>query len=200
MKKFKLSYLLVGLSCMTILCGFALQREQQNLADKLIRLHVVANSDTQEDQTIKLQVRDAVLDVTDKLLESEIDPMGQLSKNLGAIQAVANEKLEEVGCNHVAVVTLEQELFPTRDYDTFSLPAGTYTSLRVTIGAGVGQNWWCVVYPSLCLPASVGELEDAAIISGLTQGEIQVITHQDEVCELKFQAWEWIAGICSVFE
>ena len=89
-------------------------------------------------------------------------------------------------------MSLGPELFPTRDYETFSLPAGRYTALRVTIGEGQGHNWWCVVYPALCLSASAGELEAAAQAAGLSDGEIALITGESGGYELKFKALEWL--------
>ncbi len=193
MKKYNVSYVLTGLALVVLVMGYALTREQQSLADKLVRLHVVANSDTDYDQTIKLQVRDAVLDVTNTLQPTELEG------NLSTIQQAANDTLTALHCPPSATVTLEKELFPTREYDTFTLPAGTYTSLRVTIGAGAGHNWWCVVYPSLCLPATVADLEIAAVQAGLTQGEIALITEQEPTYELKFQTLEWLESIQAVF-
>ncbi|MFI3312381.1 MAG: stage II sporulation protein R [Eubacteriales bacterium] len=192
MKNHSISYILVGLALVVLVTGYTLTREQQALADKLVRLHVVANSDTDLDQSVKLQVRDAVLEVTATLEPTELEA------NLATIQTVANETLSNLEQTDRAVVTLERELFPTRDYDTFTLPAGTYTSLRVTIGEGTGHNWWCVVYPSLCLPATTAELTETAMEAGLTQGEIALITEQEPTYELKFKSLEWLETIQAV--
>ncbi len=194
MKKYNLSYFLMGLSLVILVTGYALTREQQTLADKLVRLHVVANSDNDNDQAVKLQVRDAVLELAEPLVASS-DPVGNLSSHLTDLEQIANETLETAGSEHRATVTLEKELFPTREYDTFTLPAGTYTSLRVTIGAGEGHNWWCVVYPSLCMPATVEDLEVAALEAGLTGGEIALITEQETGYQLKFKSLEWLEAL-----
>ena len=126
----------------------ALQMDQQALADKLVRLHVVANSDTEEDQALKLKVRDAVLTVVDGLNRDE------LQSNLPMIRNAARDCLRGQGSNYSVEVTLQKERFPTRAYESFSLPAGVYTALRVTIGEGGGRNWWCVAFPSICFRAS----------------------------------------------
>lgn len=191
MKKQNFSYFLTGLALVMLFTGYALSCEQQALADKLVRLHVVANSDTEVDQSVKLQVRDAVLEMAQPMVESE-NPVENLSSHLADLEWTANEMLEAVGSEDCAIVTLEKELFPTREYDTFTLPAGTYTSLRVTIGAGEGHNWWCVVYPSLCMPATVEDLEVAALEAGLTDGEIALITEQETGYQLKFKSLEWL--------
>ena len=149
-------------------CG-ALIADRQRLHEDLIRLHVVANSDSEEDQSVKLLVRDAVV----SSLEGDLKKLGDvqevkayLRENLAKIQTVANETLEKAGFDQTAVVTLCREAFDTREYDTFSLPAGIYESLRIVIGEGEGHNWWCVVFPELCLPATVEGFEDAAEAGG----------------------------------
>ena len=151
-----------------IWCG-TLLADRQRLNEELIRFHVVANSDTPEDQQVKLQVRDAVLD-------SLREDLGQLrdveqakcylQENLPKIQQAANAALAAAGVDAQAVVSLCRETFDTRIYDTFTLPAGVYESLRIVIGEGEGHNWWCVVFPSLCLPATSEGFQEAAQTAG----------------------------------
>ena len=162
----------------------ALQLDQQTLAGKLIRLHVVANSDSEQDQAVKLQVRDAVLEVTKDLDREELE------QALPNIQAAAEACLRELGCRDAVTVTLGQERFPTRLYENFSLPAGVYTALRVTIGEGEGQNWWCVTFPSICFRATTADLEAAAVSAGFTGEEIALITEANEGYVLKFKLLE----------
>lgn len=161
----------------------ALQHEQQLLSEKLIRLHVVANSDGEEDQQIKLKVRDAVLAVTQKASCKE-----DILLLLPEIQAAAEECLKANGCSHSVQTVLRRENFPTRNYRTFSLPAGSYTALRVTLGEGKGHNWWCVAFPSICLRAAA-DLEEAAQVAGFADREMKLIT-QEENYVLKFKALE----------
>ena len=172
-----------------VVSAAALQREQQALSEKLIRLHVVANSDSEEDQSVKLQVRDAVLNVT-KELEAE-----ELELALDDIQSAAERCLRELGRQESVTVSLGMEQFPTRVYDSFSLPAGTYRSLRVTIGDGAGKNWWCVVFPSLCFRATAGELEEAAVSAGFTTEEVKLITEEGNGYVLKFKLLELLEEI-----
>lgn len=190
MTKRVISTILLIASAFVLLAGYALTAEQRALSGKLVRLHVVANSDSEADQAVKLLVRDAVLAETSALLANSADPVQSLRAGRAKIEAAANRALDAAGSGCRASVTLARELFPTREYETFSLPAGAYTALRVTIGEGKGRNWWCVVYPSLCLTASAGELEEAAQAAGLSGGEIALITGEAEGYELKFKALE----------
>lgn len=199
MKKKIFGAILMILAVSALLGGFCVSRQQQVLADKLVRLHVVANSDSEADQAVKLQVRDAVLAQTQRLMDGAEDPRQALSDNLGRIEAAANRCLAEAGSDDRAAVTMGEELFPTRDYETFSLPAGTYTALRVTIGEGEGHNWWCVVFPSLCMSASMEEVEEAAQAAGLTEGEIKLITEESGGYVLKFKTMEWLEEIKRFF-
>ncbi len=199
MKKRIFSLVVLILAAMMLTAGTILQRQQMELADKLVRLHVVADSDSEEDQRVKLQVRDAVLSETQALLRDAEDPRAALQNNLSRIEDAANACLRQQGSSDRAVVTMARELFPTREYETFSLPAGTYTALRVTIGSGQGHNWWCVVFPSICVSASAEEFEEAAQTAGLTEGEIQLITESSEGYELKFKSMELVQKLKNLF-
>ena len=176
------------------LCAVS-QQKQQKLAEKLIRLHVVANSDTQEDQRVKLLVRDAVLCAAADALEGEHDPEAALRKNLSAIERAANETLASLGSGDTAKVSFKRELFPTREYETFRLPAGVYRSLRVTIGAGEGHNWWCVVFPALCLPANAEDFETVCEAAGFTEEEISVLTEESGEIEVEFKTLELLGKL-----
>ena len=139
--------------------------DRELLNRELIRFHVVANSDSTEDQQIKLQVRDAVLESLKSVLKEAADvesARNYLRENLDAIGKAANQVLEELGCTDRAAVTLSWENFCTRTAEKLSLPAGLYNVLRVTVGDGKEQNWWGVLFPYLysgeacgALPASV---------------------------------------------
>lgn len=133
-----------------------LERQQQRISDSLVRLHVVAASDSREDQDIKLQVRDRVLSQAQDILvnaETRDQALILLSGRLDALTETANQTLTQLGSQDRAQVTLKRELFGTRYYEDFTLPGGYYEALRVTIGPGEGKNWWCVVYPQLCMAA-----------------------------------------------
>jgi len=195
MSKRILSILSLTLCAAVLLAGFALTAEQRSLSSKIVRLHVVANSDSAADQAVKLQVRDAVLAQTQTLLAGREDPVAALREGLPQIETAANKALARAGDVHRAKASLGRELFPTREYETFSLPAGRYTALRVTIGEGDGHNWWCVVYPSICLSASAADFEQAAQAAGLTDGEIRLITEESDGYVLKFKAIELLETV-----
>ena len=154
--------------CVTLLTGTWAQARSQLLAARLVRLHVIAVSDDDAEQAVKLQVRDAVLaylgpqlaDVTDIGAAEQIIA-GDLDGITRAAQAAAGERPVRV--------SLGPEHYPTRDYGTFALPAGVYTSLRVTLGAGAGHNWWCVIFPPLCAQAA-GLSEHGAAIKATSMG------------------------------
>ena len=153
---------------MLVWCG-TLIADRQRLREELIRLHVVAASDSEEDQALKLRVRDAVVESLQLEMDNVTDieqAKAYLQENLPKIERVANQVLAEAGCTDTVQVSLMLEEFETRVYDTFSLPAGIYESLRIIIGEGDGKNWWCVVFPSLCIPATSEGFEDTAAGAG----------------------------------
>ena len=153
------------------------------LAKNVIRLHVVADSDSVEDQAVKLQVRDALIEKLDGALEDFPDletAKMWLEQQLPILEKTANDALKRAGSTCKAVVTLGKEAFPSREYDTFTLPAGVYESLRVTIGSGEGQNWWCVVFPNLCFSATTDGFEDTAVSAGFSDRLTGTLSGQRE--------------------
>ena len=141
-----------------------------HLRENLLRLHVVGASDSEEDQAVKLQVRDAVLASLEEGLRDMTDPQAAydyVARMLPQVEAAANRALAAAGFAETMEVSLTEEAFPTREYDTFSLPAGVYKALRVVIGEGEGRNWWCVVFPQLCV-GTEEEFVATAGAAGLT--------------------------------
>lgn len=140
----------------SVLLG-GLLADKEALREDLLRLHVVGASDSQEDQAVKLQVRDAVLASLEEGLADLTDieqAKAYVREMLPKIEAVANQTLAAAGFSQTATVSLTEEEFPVREYDSFTLPSGVYNALRVVIGEGEGKNWWCVVFPQLCLSAT----------------------------------------------
>ena len=171
---------------------------QQDLAEKTLRLHVVANSDSEEDQAQKLRVRDAVLGKVSDLTAGCADAKaaGELLRtHLDEIQASALEQLAAEGSDYSVEVSLGREVFQTRYYDTFTLPAGTYPALRVNIGAAQGKNWWCVVFPSLCTAATAELVEEYAEVGGFNSEETNLITGGEEEYRLRFKSFEWLQSL-----
>ena len=166
----------------------SLASDKKQLSDNILRLHVVGASNSEEDQTVKLLVRDAVLAAVEDVTEGTKDKVQaekMLSGKLEKLEQAANRVLKEHGFSDRATVTLGKEAFPTRQYDTFALPAGVYDSLRVTIGEGAGHNWWCVVFPSLCIPAASEETKDVAAGAGFSDSLSGAITGQPQY-EVRF--------------
>ena len=162
--------------------------DRKELHDSLIRLHVVGATDGEEDQAVKLRVRDAVT----AWLQTELDGIHNaaqardyLRQHLSEIEAVANETLKDAGFLDRASVSFLEEEFPLREYDTFSLPSGIYHSLRIRIGAAEGKNWWCVVFPTLCLGATSAEMKDTAVSSGF-DGDLADTLTGESGYELRF--------------
>ena len=195
MQKRTLALVLLVVSALTVTVCAALQAQQQRMSEKIIRLHVVANSDSSADQAIKLHVRDAVLSEARQALQGTDDPQQAIAQALPQLEAAANAALAAQGSRDTASVSFRRELFPTREYDTFSLPSGVYRSLRVTIGAGGGHNWWCVIFPSLCVPATADGFVQAAEAGGFTRAEIGLMTQADEGYVLKFRSLELLQAL-----
>lgn len=156
---------------------------QSELADKLTRLHVLANSDSTEDQTLKLQVRDAVL------AASEGEPVLN-EQLLQKLERTAQAEVIRQGYGYPVTVTRERCYFDTRVYETFSLPAGYYDAVRVVIGEGAGKNWWCVIYPPLCAGMCEQDWETVAREAGLTEDEIGLICEENGYV-IRFQLIDW---------
>ena len=146
-------------------------RAQNRLADKIVRLHVLANSDAVEDQRLKLTVRDAVLQAAEGV--GEID-----DTLLYKLQEEAQRTVETEGYDYPVKVTREHCWFDTREYETFSLPAGYYDAVRVIIGEGAGRNWWCVIYPPLCTGVCEKDLADIGKEFSLSEEEISLICEE----------------------
>lgn len=182
--------------------GTALERQQQALAGQLIRLHVVANSDSAQDQSIKQHVRDAILQEAEVIMapaESQAEAKALLRQQLEYLEDTANRTLSELGCQAGASVSLKRELFGTRTYETFSLPGGYYDALRVEIGSGEGKNWWCVVYPQLCSAAAVEDTAAVAAMGGLSQEQVSIVTGETPEYQFKFKTLELLEDLLGWF-
>ena len=166
-------------------------RTQQQLSDKVLRLHVLANSDSEADQTLKLKVRDSVLETASAILADCPDretAEQRLSAALPEIEDAARARIAAEGGKQTVTAELRPTVFPTREYEDFTLPAGEYLALRVVLGEGEGHNWWCVVFPPLCAETT-SSLSQTAMAAGLTEEEVALITESDGY-QLKFKAVE----------
>ena len=145
---------------------------EEEIYDKVVRLHVLANSDSEEDQSVKLAVRDAILEVTVPLLQNcqtKEEAVQLLEENRTLLTETAQTVLREEGFDDSVSIEMGLEDYPTRTYDSLCFPSGEYISMRVSLGEGEGRNWWCCLFPPLCLDAAtVGKevAEDACISVG----------------------------------
>lgn len=160
-------------------------RDRHTLNESVIRFHVVANSDSPQDQALKLLVRDAVTQQLQPVMGELKDVEAAkeyLSAHLDEIEALTQKTLHRAGCEAAVAVTLEVEPFDTRHYDTFCLPAGSYEALRIVIGEGEGQNWWCVVFPTLCYSAAGESWEDQAAGAGFPDTLTEALEGEEGYC------------------
>lgn len=196
MKSYKLkrweAALLAGVA-VALLIGTWLDREQAALADSVIRLHVIANSDSKADQTLKLQVRDRILTEAAALYQPG-DDLAQVRRsmenNLTLLAQAGREVVEEQGYDYPVSASLERTWFPTKKYTDFALPAGNYTALRIVMGEGKGENWWCVAFPPLCLGSVSETVDQAAAAGNFTPGQAALITGESGGYVVKFKAME----------
>ena len=168
--------------------AFGLVRDLSVLQNHLIRLHVVGASNHSEDQTLKLQVKDAVVNQLSQALgdaQTTEEALALLETMIPQIRDLAESVIREQGSEESVEIMLGKEAFPKREYDTFSLPAGVYQSLRIRIGDAEGRNWWCVVFPSLCLPSTVEDLRDTAAGAGFSQ-ELNATVTGEPAYEIRF--------------
>ena len=163
----------------------------RDIRSDVLRLHVIANSDTDIDQDVKLKVRDAVLTKGAEIFDGSVNVKNakeKLTPELEKLEKEAVSVLNENGLGYGAKVKLTDEYFPVREYENFTLPSGRYMSLTVTLGSGEGHNWWCVMFPPLCLPAA--EDKESVYDAVFSQEETQIIENKQKY-KIKFKILEW---------
>ncbi len=174
------------------LCSFMPLSDEAQIYDNTVRLHVLANSDSEHDQEVKLYVRDAVLaHITEITAEAQSAQEAEaiIAENIHALCNTAKNALLSLGESDEVSVTLSKEYYPTREYGDFRLPAGNYSSLRVMIGEADGQNWWCVLYPELC--TSSAKTGETLVKTGFSKDQIDILTGGEEPkYRLKFKILE----------
>ena len=178
-KKFYVAIVVLLVTLMAL--SFLPVHGERDIYDTVVRLHVLANSDTEEDQALKLMVRDGVLEAAAPLVEgctTQAEAVEALTAHLNDLEAAALSVVQSEGYDYPVTVLLGEEDYPTRTYESCAFPAGTYVSLRVLIGEAEGQNWWCCLFPPLCLSAATAKQdnEDAFIQVGLTKDQYGIIT------------------------
>lgn len=165
------------------------QHAAETVQKEVLRLHILAASDDAEDQQLKLAVRDRILKEAEafQIGESKNSVESQLQKQLPTIAAMAEDELRKYNCSDTVTVELCRDYFSTRVYEDFTLPAGEYDALRIIIGEGEGKNWWCVLFPSLCVPASGSD-------DWFAERELQVLQSSPQL-EPRFALYEWVKSL-----
>ncbi len=181
-----------ALLSMTGFCGAC-----EDIRNEVFRLHIVANSDSEEDQQLKLRVRDEVLEYTEGLFlecQSRDEAIESAKENIENIRSYAEGVVRKYGYSYSVDAKVVDMCFDTRVYDDVTLPAGRYDALRIVIGEGKGHNWWCVLYPAMCISASKGD-ELSTLVN---DGEEDIINESDKYT-VKLKVVEWFEYICSIF-
>lgn len=189
----------IGLLMSILITNFsAVVRDGRNLdglRNSVLRLHILANSDSEHDQNLKIKVRDA-------LLESDIfdnaDSLETAEKiaqdNLDKIVETAENVLSKNGCNLPVTAEIANVVFDERVYGDITMPSGEYRALRVKIGSAEGKNWWCVMYPPLCIPAACDVAEDKSAEEVFSESELDIMYHPKKY-EVRFAIWDKIKEI-----
>ena len=178
LEKKMFTYVLTALCAALILAVVPVSGEEA-LYDNVLRLHVIANSDSDEDQALKLAVRDEILSVYgDRLAECTSKKEAEEKASLLAdeMQKTAESLIAANGYDYGVRLTLSRESYPTRVYENVTMPAGEYCSLRIVIGEGAGENWWCVLFPPMCVSNAIGEKTDNSIPVGLSASQYKLIS------------------------
>ena len=160
-----------------IVATVSFENNCKGIREEVLRLHVIANSDEDYDQELKLKVRDAVLLSGEAIFsgsEDIISAEGKIAEKTYVLKAAAEETIENLGYNYSVKIELARSYFPTRIYDELTLPAGYYKAVRIVIGEGKGKNWWCIMFPPLCLPAATDNKE--VISEYLNEKEMAVVS------------------------
>ncbi|NLV87058.1 MAG: stage II sporulation protein R, partial [Clostridiales bacterium] len=175
--------------CVSLCTGLWAGARQRQLSGELVRLHVIAQSDSSEDQQLKLKVRDSVLAALEPRLKDAENPQEAaaiIEESLPLLCDIADIVSKNAGMDYSSTSSLDVENYPSRKYEGFALPAGDYLSLKISLGDGGGQNWWCVVFPPLCLNAA----SETEAIEALSDSSQEIITLNGEEYRLKFHVIE----------
>jgi len=199
----RLLLLLVLLFIYTFICAFSyVNAVSTNIQDSVFRLHVIANSDSDEDQNLKYIVRDKILEYINSISGSESskeDVITLATENIDKIQEIAENTIRENGYNYSVKLNIGNFAFPTKTYGDISLPAGYYDALKIEIGEAQGQNWWCVMFPPLCFvdvtSGVVPEDSKEIIKENLSDEEYQLVSENNNEISFKFKIVEMFQNI-----
>ena len=196
MKKLFIS-VVIALVVVFLYAFLPFEQECRNISDEVLRIHILADSDDEYDQQLKLKVRDEILNYTCGLysdVSSKEEAIQITDEHIDEIISTAENTLKSNGCQKKVTAQILDMNFNTRYYDDITMPSGNYTALRVTIGSGEGKNWWCVMYPSLCLYSAS---DSKSLQDELTDKQYEVITQKPKY-EFKFKVLEYFDYLCNL--
>lgn len=201
---------ITGAAIVATLLGWGYAREntdrqnqiQEDIAKEVIRLHVVANSDSEDDQKLKLEVKEKVVALLREKMKSD-ETVNQAEKtlreNLPQIEKIASDYIQKKGYDYEVKADVGKDFFPIKEYGDMTFPAGEYKALKVKIGKSQGKNWWCVMYPTLCFVDStyqiVPEESKEKLKKTLTQEEYNSLLMGGENVHYGFKILDWIKGL-----
>lgn len=177
-KLFKIEKAIITAFILTAVISFTgFAKTCDEISDSVLRLHIIANSDSDFDQSLKLQVRDALLEKGNEIFDGSVtrdEAKAKIEPNIAELEAEAERVVRENGFDYPVKITVSEEYFGTREYEDVTLPAGKYMAVRAVIGEGKGRNWWCVMFPPLCLPAAQngGESDISCV---LDEGQLRLV-------------------------
>ena len=199
----RLLLLLVLLFFYTFICAFSyVNAVSTNIQDSVFRLHVIANSDSSEDQNLKYIVRDKILEYINSISgnqSSKEDVINLAKEHINEIQKIAENTIQENGYNYSVKLNIGNFAFPTKTYGDISFPAGYYDALKIEIGEAKGQNWWCVMFPPLCFvdvtSGVVPEESKEIIKENLSDEEYELVSENNNEISFKFKIVEMFQNI-----
>ena len=184
---------IISIACSCV-CSFG--EECSFIRENTLRLHILANSDSPADQALKLKIRDAVLSHSGELFsgcDTRQKMVGAAQEQLSDIQRIAEQTAMHNGYDLPVTVSVTDMFFETRRYDNVLLPAGTYTAVRIELGEAAGKNWWCVLFPTLCVPASSAGFEAVAVSAGMPEDLSHTLSGQTP--DIRFRLLDWLGEI-----
>lgn len=186
----KALFIFVAVIAFLVINSYIPSKDECEIYNSTVRLHVLANSDSEADQALKLKVRDKIVErMSSYNAKSKEEALEYIENDMDKLKEIAEECIKNEGFNNPVTIEIGEESYPTREYEDFALPAGKYTSLRVIIGNGEGQNWWCVLYPPLCTSYAI-EYDDDSVDVGFTKEQYNFITGNDKEYKVKFKLLE----------
>lgn len=184
--------MMVGILIYLLIAG---EQESKEVRESVVRFHVVANSDSEEDQQLKLRLRDGLFSSIESLFADCADREEALAKaeeNKGHLAEEGERILKELGSDQPINVTVGERFFPTKTYGALSFPAGSYQAVSVTIGEGAGKNFWCVLYPALCISPAVSDEEHAQKMAvAVGEDSMDLLQMEGGISKVKFRLVEW---------